>query len=117
MTDVTGENFLFLCPLYFFPHSFSSSYFLPLFHCLISISLFPTSHAQVFGNTLSGRIGKVVASHAAVARLIPAEVALIYTMHEVLLSGGTAHEGGGCNCSTSHLDLQSLMPLFIAGCG
>ena len=34
--------------------------------------------------TLSGRIGKVVASHAAVARSIPAEVALIYTMHEAL---------------------------------
>ena len=34
--------------------------------------------------TLSGRIGKVVASHAAVVRSIPAEVALIYTMHEVL---------------------------------
>ena len=32
----------------------------------------------------SGRIGKVVASHAAVARLSPSEVALIYTMHEVL---------------------------------
>ena len=31
--------------------------------------------------TLSGLIGKVVASHAAVARSIPAEVALIYTMH------------------------------------
>ena len=35
-------------------------------------------------DTLSGRIGKVVASHAAVARSIPAEVALIYTMHETL---------------------------------
>ena len=35
-------------------------------------------------NTLSGRIGKVVASHAAVVRLSPAEVALIYTMHEAL---------------------------------
>ena len=34
--------------------------------------------------TLSGRIGKVVASHAAVARSIPAEVALIYIMHEAL---------------------------------
>ena len=34
-------------------------------------------------HTLSGRIGKVVASHA-VARSIPAEVALIYTMHEAL---------------------------------
>ena len=31
--------------------------------------------------TLSGRIGKVVASHAAVARSIPGEVVLIYTMH------------------------------------
>ena len=34
--------------------------------------------------TLSGRMGKMVASHAAVARLIPAEVALMYTMHEAL---------------------------------
>ena len=33
---------------------------------------------------LSGRIGKVVASHAAVARSSPAEVALIYTMHMAL---------------------------------
>ena len=33
---------------------------------------------------LSGRIGKVVASHAEAARSIPAEVALIYTMHEAL---------------------------------
>ena len=34
--------------------------------------------------TLSGRIGKVVASHAAGALSIPADVALIYTMHEAL---------------------------------
>ena len=34
--------------------------------------------------TLSGGIGKVVASHAAVARSIPVEVALIYNMHEAL---------------------------------
>ena len=34
--------------------------------------------------TLSGRIGKVVASHAAVARSLPAEFALIYTIHEAL---------------------------------
>ena len=40
---VTGVDFYFLCPLYFFPHSFSSSYFLPLFHCLISSLLFPCS--------------------------------------------------------------------------
>ena len=32
--------------------------------------------------SLSGRIGKVVASHAAVARSILSEVALIYNMHE-----------------------------------
>ena len=29
-------------------------------------------------------------------------------------SGGTAHEGGG---ATSQLDLPSLTPLFVAGCG
>ena len=34
--------------------------------------------------TLSGRIGKVVASHVAVARSSPAEDALIYTMHVAL---------------------------------
>ena len=36
----------------------------------------------------------------------------IYTMHEALR--GTAHEGGG---ATSQLDLPSLTPLSIAGCG
>ena len=34
--------------------------------------------------TQSGRKGKMVASHAAVAHSIPAEVVLIYTMHEPL---------------------------------
>ena len=34
--------------------------------------------------TQSGSIGKVAASHAAVARSSPAEVALIYTMHVAL---------------------------------
>ena len=62
--------------------------------------------------TLSGRIGKVVALHAGVARSTLAEVALIYTMHE--RSGGTAHEGGG---ATSKLDLPSLTPLSVVGCG
>ena len=61
---------------------------------------------------LSGRIGKVVASHAAVARSSPAEVGLIYTMHEELR--GPAHEGGGV---TSQLDLPSLTPLSVAGRG
>ena len=39
----------------------------------------------------------MVASHAAVARSSPAEVALIFTMHVALR--GTAHEGGGCDQS------------------
>ena len=54
----------------------------------------------------------MVAWHAAVARSIPAEVALIYTMHEALR--GTAHEGMG---ATNQLDLPSLTPLSVAGCG
>ena len=41
-----------------------------------------TKYCQYY--TLSGRIGKVVASYAAVARSSPAEVALIYTMHVAL---------------------------------
>ena len=73
VTDLTGHDKV-TCLRYFFPHSFSSSYLLPLFHCLISILL----------SGLSGRIGKVVASHAVFVRSIPAEVALIYTMHEAL---------------------------------
>ena len=62
--------------------------------------------------TLSRRIGKVVASHAAVARLSPAEVGLIYTMHVALR--GTPMKVGS---ATSQLDLLSLTPLFAAGCG
>ena len=38
--------------------------------------------------------------------------ALIYTMHEAVR--GYAHEGGG---ATSQLDLLSLTPLPVAGCG
>ena len=52
--------------------------------------------------TLSGRIGKVVASHAEgchVARSIPA----VAELHRFVLctrrSGGTAHVGGGCDQS------------------
>ena len=37
----------------------------------------------------------MVASHAAVASSIPAEVTLLYTMNQELR--GTAHEGGGCD--------------------
>ena len=54
----------------------------------------------------------MVASHAAVVRSIPDEVARINTMHEALK--GTVHEGGG---ATSQLDLPSLPPLSVAGCG
>ena len=48
--------------------------------------------------TLSGRTGKVVASHDAVTSSIPAEAALIYTIHEALI-GCTAHEGVVCHQS------------------
>ena len=44
--EVIGQDFVFSCPLYFFPHSFSSSYFLPLFHCLISILLTPCASVR-----------------------------------------------------------------------
>ena len=42
---VTGQDFFLSCPRCFFPHLFSCSYFLPLFHCLISILLFPCGGA------------------------------------------------------------------------
>ena len=45
-------------------------------------------------HTLSGRIGRGVASHAEVASSSPAKVALFYTMH-LVLRGRTAPEGGG----------------------
>ena len=53
--------------------------------------------ASFYYYTLSDRIGKVVASQAAVARSSPSDVALIYTMHVALR--GYAHEGGGCDQS------------------
>ena len=39
---------------------------------------------NIIWKTLSGRISKVVASHAAVSSSNPAEAALIYIMHEAL---------------------------------
>ena len=62
---------------------------------------------------MSGRIGKVVASHAAVARSSPAEVALIYTMHVALRGYWTMRVGG----ATTELDLPYLTPLSVADCG
>ena len=44
----------------------------------------PSMRSAYTSVILSGRIGKVAASHAAVARSIRAEDAPIYTMHEVL---------------------------------
>ena len=64
--------------------------------------------------TLSGCIGKVVASHAAVARFVPIEVALINTMHEALREVLLPMRVGG---ETSQLDLPSLTPLSVAACG
>ena len=80
----------------------------------ITILCYLYNYNSVIFHTLSGRKGKVVASHAAVARSSHAEVALIYTMHVALRARGTAHEGGG---ATSQLYLPSLMPLSVAGCG
>ena len=50
--------------------------------CITKLTSLATSACYLL--TLSGRIGKVVASHAAVARSSPAEVGLIYTMHVAL---------------------------------
>ena len=62
--------------------------------------------------TLSGRIDKVK-----VARLKD-RIQAVAELHRFILctsrSGGTAHEGGG---ATSQLDLPSLTPLSVAGCG
>ena len=56
-------------------------------------------------------MSKVVASHAAVARSIPAEVALIYTMHEEL--SGTAHEGGGSDQSIGSTVSDAIVPSWL----
>ena len=64
--------------------------------------------------TLSGCIGKVVTSHAAVARSNPAEDALIYTMHEALMQGVMPIRVEGV---TSQLDQPSLTSSSVTGCG
>ena len=85
--------------------------------CCYSSSENINSHSCNFNrifHTLSGCTGKVVASHAAVARSSPAEVALIYAMHVAL----RWYCQLGCGVlATSELDLPSLTPLSIAGCG
>ena len=73
-------------------------------------------YPQGISYALGGRIGKVVATHAEGCKVARSAVA---ELHRCMLctrrSGGTAHEGGGG--ATSQLDLPSLTPLFVAGCG
>ena len=59
-----------------------------------------------------GRIGKVVASHAAVARSIPLRCTYLYYARGA--QGVLPMRVGG---ATSQLDLPSLTPLSVAGCG
>ena len=63
-------------------------------------------------NTLSGRIGKVGASHAAVARSIPLRCTDLYYARGA--QGVLPMRMGG---ATSQLDLPFLTPLSVAGCG
>ena len=53
----------------------------------------------------------MVASHAAVARSIPAKVALIYTCTRP--SGGTAHEGGGCDQSIGSTVSDAIVRIWL----
>ena len=61
---------------------------------------------------LSGRIGKVVASHTAVARSIPLRCTDLYYARGA--QGVLPMRVGG---ATSQLYLPSLTPLSVAGCG
>ena len=68
--------------------------------------------------TLSGRIGKVVSSHAESCNGCKIESRLWLSCSELYYErraqGVLPMRVGG---STSQLDLPSLMPLFVAGCG
>ena len=63
--------------------------------------------------TLSVSIGKVIARMLKLQGRLPAEAALIYTMHEGAQGSLPMRVGG----ATSQLDLPSLTPLSVAGCG
>ena len=63
-------------------------------------------------DTLSGHIGKVVALHAAVARSMPLRCTDSYYARDA--QGVLPIRVGG---ATSQLDLPSLTPLSVAGCG
>ena len=54
----------------------------------------------------------MVASHAAVARSSPAEVALIYTIC-MWRSGDTAHEGGGCDKSIGSIVSDAIVRSWL----
>ena len=71
-----------------------------------------SSVLSTLAHTLSGRIGKVVASHAAVARSSPAECTDLYYARGA--QGALPMRVGG---ATSQLYLPSLTPLSVAGCG
>ena len=116
--DTVHIFFLQQCPcLYVLVGKIKYIYlFICLCTYLLGVSCWMTAWMKL-GNTLSGRLGKVVASHAAshcswlpriASRSIPAEVRCTSR------SGGTAHEDRG---ATSQLDLPSLTPLSVAGCG
>ena len=63
-------------------------------------------------HSLSGRIGKVVASHVAVARSIPLRCTDLYYER-----GAQGVQPMRVKGATSQLDLPSLTPLSVAGCG
>ena len=78
--------------------------------CFLSCCL--SSHYRICDNALSGRIGKVVASHAAVVRSIPLRCTDLYYARGA--QGVLPIRVGG---ATSQLDLPSLTSLSVAGCG
>ena len=75
------------------------------------IRILPIMHTTLF-YTLSGRIGKMVASHAAVARSILLRCTDLYYARGA--QGVLPMRVGG---ATSQLDLPSLTPMSVACCG
>ena len=63
--------------------------------------------------TLSGRIGKVVASYAYMQGWLLAQAAPIYIMHDEL----KGYCPWGWGLTATQFDLPSLTPLSVAGCG
>ena len=78
----------------------------------LNFTLYPEWPHYILHYTPSGRIGKVVASHAAVARSIPLRCTDLY--YARIAQGVLPMRVGG---ATSQLDLPSLTPLSVAGCG